>query len=120
MFLTVGMMSAPARSAEISEAQIAQAKAALNLTPAQARHWPRVAAALRAVSRQAVRAAAADEDGFVHKVRSRAASISSQAAGARRVLSAAMPLIRTLSPEQKQTARAMAQSFGFGHLASRL
>ena len=40
------------QSAGLTEGHIAQAKAALRLTPAQERHWPRVAAALRAIGRQ--------------------------------------------------------------------
>jgi hypothetical protein len=103
------------QSAGISESQIAQAKAALRLKPEQERHWPRVAAALRAVARVAARAEA-DESGFVQRVRGRA----TQAAGARRVMAAAMPLIRSLDAEQKQTAMSMVRAAGFGSLASRL
>ena len=74
---------------------------------------------MRALARQGARAEA-DKDGIVQRVRSRASELSSQAAGARRVLSAAMPLIRTLNAEQKQTALSMVRAMGYGHLASRL
>ena len=108
-----------AAGVSISEGQIVQAKAALRLTPDQERHWPRVAAALRALSRQMGRPSS-DDDGFVQNVRASAAAAAAKANGARRVLAAAMPLIRTLDAEQKQTARSMVRSLGYGHLASRL
>jgi hypothetical protein len=119
--VAVGIMPVSADGL-VSEGQIAQAKAALRLTPAQERHWPRVAAALRSLNRQALRAesnADSEDDGIVKKVRARASSVVSQAAGARRVMAAAAPLIRTLDSEQKQIAASMASSMGFGHLASR-
>jgi hypothetical protein len=110
--------SAAHSGAAMSEAQIAQAKAALRLTPSQERHWPRVAAALRALSR--MRASGDDGDnGFVQRMRGRAAAVASQAAGARRVMAAAMPLVRTLNAEQKETAAGLVRAAGFGHLASR-
>jgi hypothetical protein len=90
-----------AAGAALTESHIAQAKAALRLTPAQERHWPRVAAALRAFARQGNGAA-------------------SQINGARRVISAARPLLRSLDAEQKQAAMMMVRSLGFGHLASAL
>ena len=101
-FALVAVGVAPV-AADPVEGQIAQAKAALNLTPQQARHWPRVAAAVRAVARQA-----------------NSASASARASGAGRVLSAAIPLIRTLSPEQRQTAVSLVHAMGYGHIASRL
>lgn len=103
----------------LTEGQIAQAKAALRLTPAQARHWPRVAAALRSIARQGAQTET-EGSSLVERVRHRASSLSSQAAAARRVLAAASPLIRTLDAEQKQSAMMMVRSMGFGHLASRL
>lgn len=117
---TTGSVHRGGQGAGLSESQIAQAKAALRLKPEQERYWPRVAAALRSVARSSVRAVEADENGFVQRVRGRAASLSAQAAGARRVLAAAMPLIRSLDAEQKQTAMSMVRAAGFGHLASRL
>lgn len=85
----------------LTESHIAQAKAALRLTPQQERHWPRVAAALRSFARQGN-------------------GVTSQLSGARRVISAAAPLLRSLDSEQRQTALSMVRSLGFGHLASAL
>ena len=125
--VAVGMMPASAdsiayrggASVSIGEGEIAQAKAALRLTPEQERHWPRVAAALRSLSRQMARASS-DDEGFVQNVRAGAAAAAAKANGARRLLAAAMPLIRTLDAEQKQTARSMVRALGYGHLASRM
>ena len=96
--------SAGAYAIVLTESHIAQAKAALRLTSEQERHWPRVAAALRAFSRQS----------------GAASSLASQLANARRVISAAGPLVRSLNSEQRQTALSMVRSMGFGHLASAL
>lgn len=120
--MAVGIAPVSADGLVVSEGQIAQAKAALRLTPTQERHWPRVAAALRSLNRQGAAVAShadSDDEGLVKKVRARASSVVSQAAGARRVMAAAAPLIRTLDPEQKQAAASMASAIGFGHLASR-
>jgi hypothetical protein len=98
------------------EAKIAQAKSALRLRPDQERHWPRIAAAIRV---WASRTAASDEGAdFIQRARQRASAISARAAGAKRVMSAAMPLIRTLDPEQKQTAMMMVRAMGFSSLAA--
>src|SRR5262245_13050716 len=99
----------------LTEGQIAQAKAALRLKPSQERYWPRVAAALRSVARQAAQAEP-EGAGMMERVRHRASSVSAQAAAARRVLAAASPLIKTLDAEQKQSALMMVRSMGFGHL----
>ena len=56
----------------------------------------------------------------MERARAGAARVASKAVGAQRVLSAAMPLFRTLDADQKQTANALAQSLGLGHLASAL
>ncbi|MBN8919910.1 MAG: Spy/CpxP family protein refolding chaperone [Rhizobiales bacterium] len=106
------------------EARLAQAKAALQLRPDQERHWPRIAAAVRNWASQARQRL--DEDsvyensGYMERARAGAARVASKAVGAQRVLSAAMPLFRTLDADQKQTANALAQSLGLGHLASAL
>lgn len=82
-------------NASLTDSHIAQARAALRLTPAQERHWPRVAAALRAFSRE-----------------------QASAGSARRVMAAARPLFRTLDAGQRQTALGMVRSMGFGYLAA--
>jgi hypothetical protein len=76
----------------VTSGHIARLKAALNLTPAQERHWGAVESALRALVRV-------------------------DAAGLKRLLAAAQPLIRTLDPEQKQQAVTLARALGIGNLA---
>jgi hypothetical protein len=106
--------STPAASAHVDpavEAKIAQAKAALRLRPDQERHWPRVAAAIREWANQP--AADAPASDFIERAKSRAVN-------AQRVVSAALPLMRTLDPGQKQTALMLVRAMGFGHLAAAL
>jgi hypothetical protein len=99
------------------ETRIAYARAALRLTPAQARHWPRAAAAIRSIAQQNIKAV---PDGSAPDRPRRRSSSLSQAAAVARVLAAAAPLIKTLNAEQKHTARDLVRSIGYGHLASRL
>lgn len=101
----------------LTEAHIAQAKEALHLTPAQERHWPAVAAAMRGVIRTQA-AEVQESDGMVARLRNRASSFSATAASVRQLISAARPLIRSLDAEQRQSAQALARSMGFTKLAS--
>jgi len=121
---SIGCASVPASAQEggagvtITTSHIGQLKSMLRLTPAQERYWPAVESALRSLVRQS-----ADEDasgGFVHRVKARAATIASNAAALRRVLSAARPLIRTLDEDQKRDAMALARSLGIRHLVAAL
>lgn len=101
------------------ESRIAQAKAALNLRPNQERHWPRVAAAVRAWAAQAQSGDDAGHE-FLQHAKGRAADLAARALGAKRVIVAAAPLMRTLDADQKQTALMLVQALGFGHLAAAL
>ena len=109
-FLAVTAYFIPATAAEISEGQIAQAKAVLDLTPEQERYWPRVASAIRTLSRDTARA---EEGGTMERVKQ-------QVVGAKRVLSAAQPLIKSMTPEQKQKAASIVRMMGYAGLAARL
>ncbi len=124
--LTLGSVAAPGFDAKpasaqsnfvLTEAHISQAKEALHLTAAQERHWPAVAAAMRAVIR-AQAAEVQEGDGMVARLRNRASSFSATAASVRRLIAAARPLIRSLDAEQRQSAQALARSMGFTKLAS--
>jgi hypothetical protein len=101
----------------ITSSHISQLKSMLQLTPAQERYWPPVEAALRSLARQS---ADEEDSGFVQKVRARAAAVTANASGIRRVWAAARPLIRTLDPEQKQSVISLARSLGISHLAAAL
>jgi hypothetical protein len=117
--LTPGYVGqAHAQGVVITEGHIATLKAALNLTPAQERHWAPVESALRAMVRQSAAAEEGSSEGWVQRTRSKVASMGASAAGLRRVMASARPLIRTLDSEQKQQALALARSFGIHSLAS--
>lgn len=78
----------------VSAGQISQLKSMLNLTSEQEAHWPAVESALR-------------------QVRS-----SFDAAGMKRLLAAARPLLKSLDEDQKRTAMRLAHSLGFSHVAA--
>lgn len=84
----------------LTENHIATLKSSLRLSAAQERYWPAVESALRS---------------FAH---SQAATLTSQAAGIRRVLSAASPLIRSLDSEQRAEARQLARAVGLSMVAA--
>jgi hypothetical protein len=90
-----------ARAAEgapiVTAGKIGHLKAALRLTLAQARYWPPVERVLRALARE--RAELDD-------------------VALRRLMFAAMPLIHSLSDEQKQRALTVARAMGFSVVAS--
>ena len=119
--LTPGDVSqARAQGVVITEGHIATLKAALNLTPAQERHWAPVENALRALARQSHAGEEQQADGWVQRTRRKVALAGTSAAGLRRVMASARPLIRTLDPDQKQHAVALARSLGIHSIASAL
>jgi hypothetical protein len=113
-----GNSNAAHSSNDAVEWKIANAKSALRLRPDQERHWGRVAAAIRDWAGQSARQS--NGYGLVEQARSGAAALASQARGAKRVVVAAAPLMRTLDAEQRQTALGMVRALGFGHLAAAL
>ena len=99
------------------ESGLARFKAALRLTPDQERHWPRVEAALRSISRD--RDAETAEAGMFTRIGHRAADLALSAVAIKRLVSAAQPLMKTLDDEQKSKAMTLARSMGFGSVAAR-
>jgi hypothetical protein len=95
----------------ITDTQIAQFKAMLNLTPAQEKYWVPVEATLREMSR---RQAQQTGSGLIHRL----TSITLDAAGMRRLSSAALPLIKSLDEDQKRQAMQVARAMGFASVAS--
>ena len=96
----------------LTDARIGIVKAALQLTPEQAKYWPAVEEAIRnrAMGRQ-VRLAArsqqrdqGDSD-FVDVVRHRADALAQRSAELKQLADAWQPLAATLTPEQKQRLR---------------
>ncbi len=105
------------------EAGIARFKAALRLTPAQEKHWPRVEAALRSIVGDGERQQVADASGnpgFFRRVGARATDMAMSAASMRRLVSAARPLVKSLDENQKREAVTLARAMGFGSIAARL
>ena len=101
----------------LTDARIGIVKAALQLTPEQAKYWPAVEEAIRnrAMGRQ-VRLAAlsrqrdqGDSD-IVDDVRRRADALSQRGAELKQLADAWQPLSATLTPEQKQRLRFFAEN----------
>jgi len=96
----------------LTDARIGIVKAALQLTPEQAKYWPAVEEAIRnrAMGRQVRLAALArqrdqgDSDP-IDMVRHRADALSQRAAELKQLADAWQPLAATLTPEQKQRLR---------------
>jgi hypothetical protein len=108
-----------ASSADTSmiSSRIAQFRSALHLNSDQQRHWPRVEAVLRdVVARAQVQEASAE--GYVQRVTNKVGSAMVSANAVRRLVAAAHPLIKSLDPNQKQVAIAMARDMGFGAVAA--
>ena len=102
--------------AVMSMTQVARLKGVLKLTAAQEQLWAPIEHAFREI-RQAQEASASSR-GLVQGLKQRAASIGLNALALRRLASAAYPLIRTLSEEQKQSGLAFAHSAGLESVAA--
>jgi hypothetical protein len=99
------------------ESKIARAKASLQLTPDQEKHWPRVEVALRDVAVRKNNVEEASAGGFVQKMSARAGELVLNATSIKRLVSAAQPLIKSLDENQKRQALTMARSMGLGSVA---
>ena len=108
----IGIPAAAAQDAVVTSSKIAQLHAVLRLTPAQQRHWGPVAAALHALSRGRAATETPDDDGLVHRVRARAVGMAMDAVAVQRVISAAQPLIASLSDEQKRDGMSFIRGMG--------
>jgi zinc resistance-associated protein len=101
------------------ESGIARFKAALQLTPDQEKHWPRVESALREIARNSDQAENGEQRGMLRRIGSRATEMVLSAAAVKRLVSAAQPLMKTLDGEQKSKAMQIARAMGFGSVAAR-
>ena len=108
----VGITPAAAQEVVITEANIAQLRNALHLTPAQEGYWRTLEATLRSLTQQ-VRA---EEAGLVQRVRARIKSYVVDAAAAHRVAAAARPLISSLDERQKSDGIAVVRAMGVASL----
>jgi len=96
----------------ITDARIGIVKAALQLTPEQAKYWPAVEEAIRnrAIGRQGrvaalMRLREQRESDPVELVRHRADALAQRSAELKQLAAAWQPLYASLSPEQKQRLR---------------
>ena len=94
----------------LTDARIGIVKAALQLTPAQAKYWPAVEEAIRnrAMGRQVRLAARQRDQGDgdpIDMVRHRADALAQRSAELKQLADAWQPLAGTLTPEQKQRLR---------------
>lgn len=103
--------------AQTTSIDVARIKSALQLTPAQERHWAPVEAALRELARRQERDA---NDGLVRRVSKRAVQIALNSATIHRLAAAARPLVKTFDEHQMQTAHGLAQQMGLGPVVAAL
>ena len=113
-----GHMMAPADMRAITDARIGIIKAALQLTPEQARYWPPIEEAIRAraearVHRIAQLKTLAEQAGQrefnpVELMRGRAEALTQRGANLKRLVDAWQPLYQTLNPDQKERMRVLA------------
>lgn len=101
--------------AVMSYTHVARLKSALKLTAEQEHLWPAIERAFREIS-QAQEAVAPRS--MVQAIKQRVASIGLNTLALRRLASAAHPLIRTLTDEQKQNALSFARSAGLASVAA--
>ena len=99
----------------ITDVNIAAIKAELRLTATQLPLWQRLEEALRAVSREQ----AQDESaGLLRRVSRRVVAIMFDDTTVQRLKEAALPLLASLSEEQKAVARRIAQKLVMGDMVA--
>jgi hypothetical protein len=98
-------------NAILSDDQIAGVKERLKLTPYQAQQWPAIEAALRKIAAKLNRNAKAGSEVT-------AASIDPECQEVQDLKTAAMPLLFTLSEDQKREVRTLARVIGLDAVAS--
>jgi hypothetical protein len=95
----------------LSDEQIASVKERMKLTPYQAQHWPAIEAALRKIAAKLNRNAKGGAEVT-------AASIDPDSQEVQDLKAAAMPLLFTLSEDQKREVRTLARVIGLDAVAS--
>jgi len=103
--------TAVAQDIVIREGDIARLKAALKLSAEQEVHWRPVEVALHAFARQQYRLASADSY-FAEGAELGVSAYTLSAVMLQKVKSAAQPLIKSLSEEQKQAGANVLQAMG--------
>jgi hypothetical protein len=116
---SAGHYSLQSRADAGLDIKLARAKAALQLTPEQQRHWPRVESALREIVAKQGRVQEASAGGIVSRTYARASDFVLNTSAMKRLESAARPLLDSLSESQKRVAVRMAHAMGLGKIAAR-
>lgn len=96
----------------LSEDQIAAIKDRINLTPAQAKYWPPVEAALKAMAARLH----ASREAHPHK----SPLLDPNSSEVQQLNSAAAPLLAQLREDQKREVRSLARIIGLDAIASRI
>ncbi|HEV7820289.1 MAG TPA: hypothetical protein VGO84_03860 [Burkholderiales bacterium] len=118
-------LSVTARAAEVdttkmaatgarTEINIARIKSALKLTPEQHASWAAVESTLVAIAREQAQKISDVSQPISHRV----VAIALNTTNMNRIAAVAMPLIRTLSADQKKVAQGLAQQIGLGAYAA--
>jgi hypothetical protein len=97
-----------------NDAQLASIKSRLNLSPQQEQYWPQVEQALRAISWRL----ATQQDPKRPVRGNQAAMIDPNSPEVAKLKSAALPLIMSLRPDQKDAVRQLAHTMGLSKVAA--
>jgi hypothetical protein len=107
--------AASLETAKITDVNIVQIKGQLKLTPAQQPLWARVEEVLRSIAREQ---AEGESAGLLRRIGRGVVSIVVDGTATQRIKSAAMPLLASLSDEQKAIARRLAQRMGMSDMVA--
>lgn len=110
-----GAKAAALEPARVTDVNIVEIKGQLKLTAAQEPLWARVEEVLRSIAREQ---AEGESAGLLRRIGRRVVSIAFDGTVAQRIKSAAMPLLASLSEEQKATVHRVAQRFGIVDVAA--
>jgi hypothetical protein len=110
-----GAKAAGLEAARVTDVNIVEIKGQLKLTAAQEPLWARVEEVLRSIAREQ---AEGESAGLLRRIGRRVVSIAFDGTVAQRIKSAAMPLLASLSEEQKATVHRVAQRFGIVDVAA--
>ena len=102
-------------AAQITDVNIGQIKGQLKLTAAQQPLWAQIEEVLRSIAREQ---AEGESAGLLRRIGRGVVSIAFDGTVAQRIKSAALPLLASLSEEQKATVRRLAQRMGIGDMAA--
>lgn len=107
--------AASLETAKITDVNIGQIKGQLKLTAAQQPLWARVEEVLRSIAHEQ---AEGESVGLFRRIGRGVVSIAFDGTVTQRIKSAALPLLASLSEEQKAIARRLAQRMGIGDMVA--